>query len=331
QAVLNADYTLTQFRFLQRLLLVHGRWSYRRIAFFLRYFLYKTCSFALVHIWFGFFNGFSAQSLYENWFIVLYTVFYTATPVECLAIFEQDVSAQGSLSCPELYKVGQRQELFNPWLLTATLLYAIYTSLVLFFMPLGVFHNSALDYQTMAVTINMATVFSVTIELVLLTRHWTKWNVVAVCVSLSMFFLCTLITQSRKLFEMSPVDYYFPGVAQNAFCSPVVWLTALLTTWTTVLPSFTVHALNIILTNPDKRKVHNTNDRPVELQRSGFRRGASQRRSSYAVSQGRGIGRLITSEGSLRSTVPPVDRGGTTSDTATLGMLNLRQRLESDG
>lgn len=61
QAVQNADFALSQFRFLQRLLLVHGRWSYRRISFFLLYFLFKTCGFALVHIWFGFFNGFSAQ------------------------------------------------------------------------------------------------------------------------------------------------------------------------------------------------------------------------------------------------------------------------------
>lgn len=61
QAVQNADFALSQFRFLQRLLLVHGRWSYRRISLFLRYFLFKTCSFALVHIWFGCFNGFSAQ------------------------------------------------------------------------------------------------------------------------------------------------------------------------------------------------------------------------------------------------------------------------------
>lgn len=61
QAVQNADFALSQFRFLQRLLLVHGRWSYMRISLFLRYFLFKTCSFALVHVWFGSFNGFSAQ------------------------------------------------------------------------------------------------------------------------------------------------------------------------------------------------------------------------------------------------------------------------------
>lgn len=122
QAVQNADFALSQFRFLQRLLLVHGRWSYRRISLFLRCFLFKTCSFALVHIWFGFFNGFSAQvrclwmklnemslheltlirektfiptsvsvlqSLYEPWFIALYSVLYTATPIMLVAFFEQ--------------------------------------------------------------------------------------------------------------------------------------------------------------------------------------------------------------------------------------------------
>lgn len=61
QAVQNADFALSQFRFLQRLLLVHGRWSYRRISLFLHFFLFKTVSFALVHIWFAFYNGYSAQ------------------------------------------------------------------------------------------------------------------------------------------------------------------------------------------------------------------------------------------------------------------------------
>lgn len=119
QAVQNADFALSQFRFLQRLLLVHGRWSYRRISLFLHFFLFKTVSFALVHIWFAFYNGYSAQvrlhlmkfstteykhrqiinkddkrppvlqSVYEMWNIAFYTVFYTSAPVMLVAYFEQ--------------------------------------------------------------------------------------------------------------------------------------------------------------------------------------------------------------------------------------------------
>jgi phospholipid-translocating P-type ATPase (flippase) len=62
QAVLASDFSIAQFRFLQRLLLVHGRWSYVRMCLFLRYFFYKNFAFTLTHLWFSFYaNGYSAQ------------------------------------------------------------------------------------------------------------------------------------------------------------------------------------------------------------------------------------------------------------------------------
>ena len=61
QAVLASDFSLAQFRFLERLLLVHGRWSYIRMCKFLKYFFYKNFAFTLCHFWFAFFCGFSAQ------------------------------------------------------------------------------------------------------------------------------------------------------------------------------------------------------------------------------------------------------------------------------
>lgn len=61
QAVLASDYSIAQFRYLERLLLVHGRWSYYRISKFLKYFFYKNFAFTLCHYWFAFFCGFSAQ------------------------------------------------------------------------------------------------------------------------------------------------------------------------------------------------------------------------------------------------------------------------------
>ena len=61
QAVLASDFSIAQFKFLQRLLLVHGRWSYVRMATFLSYFFYKNFAYAFVHFFFAFFCGFSAQ------------------------------------------------------------------------------------------------------------------------------------------------------------------------------------------------------------------------------------------------------------------------------
>ena len=43
QAAMSSDYAIGQFRFLQRLILVHGRWSYRRMAETIANFFYKVC------------------------------------------------------------------------------------------------------------------------------------------------------------------------------------------------------------------------------------------------------------------------------------------------
>lgn len=61
QAVLSSDFSIAQFRYLERLLLVHGRWSYYRMCKFLQYFFYKNFAFTLCNLWYAFFCGFSAQ------------------------------------------------------------------------------------------------------------------------------------------------------------------------------------------------------------------------------------------------------------------------------
>jgi phospholipid-translocating ATPase len=49
QAAMSADYAFGQFKFLTKLLLVHGRWSYQRIADMHSNFFYKVC--LLVVLW----------------------------------------------------------------------------------------------------------------------------------------------------------------------------------------------------------------------------------------------------------------------------------------
>ena len=39
---MSADYAIGQFRFLTRLMLVHGRWSYRRLSETIANFFYKV-------------------------------------------------------------------------------------------------------------------------------------------------------------------------------------------------------------------------------------------------------------------------------------------------
>ena len=87
QAVLSSDYSFSRFRYLERLLLVHGRWSYLRMCKFLKYFFYKNFAFTLCHFWYAFFCGFSAMvSEYNTCVQLISLVSYTLH--SCVARFK---------------------------------------------------------------------------------------------------------------------------------------------------------------------------------------------------------------------------------------------------
>ncbi|CAF4439303.1 unnamed protein product [Rotaria sp. Silwood2] len=133
------------------LLLVHGRWSYLRISKFLRYFFYKNIAFTLCHFWLGFFSGFSPQTLYDPFFIATYNVFFTSLPVLVLGVFDQDISADHSLSKSHLYTPDQNDEFFNKKVFAENVIHGILTSCIIFFVPyLSISNATRSDGMTLA-------------------------------------------------------------------------------------------------------------------------------------------------------------------------------------
>lgn len=57
QAVMASDYAIAQFRYLSKLLLVHGRWSYLRTSEMILTFFYKNIMWTLVLFWYQIFCG----------------------------------------------------------------------------------------------------------------------------------------------------------------------------------------------------------------------------------------------------------------------------------
>src|SRR5438105_10513185 len=58
------------------------------------YFFYKNIAFGLTIFYFEAFAGFSGQSVYDDWFMLLFNVVLTSLPVISLGVFEQDVSSE---------------------------------------------------------------------------------------------------------------------------------------------------------------------------------------------------------------------------------------------
>lgn len=51
QAARSADFSIAQFRFLRKLLLVHGAWAYQRLSKMIFYYFYKNVALYLTQFW----------------------------------------------------------------------------------------------------------------------------------------------------------------------------------------------------------------------------------------------------------------------------------------
>jgi len=67
QASRAADYAIGQFQYLQTLLFIHGRESYRRNSYLVCFTFFKNVLFVMPQFWFGIKNAFSGQTFYEQW------------------------------------------------------------------------------------------------------------------------------------------------------------------------------------------------------------------------------------------------------------------------
>jgi phospholipid-transporting ATPase len=113
QASQSADFVFDQFRFLNKFLLVHGRWGYKRVSWFICYYFYKNIAVVFTEIWFALYNGFSGQIFFMDWLPLLYNSFWTSWPCLIAYALEQDIDSFESLRLPELYRIGQKQSYFN--------------------------------------------------------------------------------------------------------------------------------------------------------------------------------------------------------------------------
>ncbi|CAH0687835.1 unnamed protein product [Spodoptera exigua] len=229
QAVLASDYSIAQFRFLQRLLLVHGRWSYYRMCKFLRYFFYKNFAFTVCHFWFAFFCGFSAQTVFDEMFISVYNLFYTSLPVLALGVFEQDVADTTSLQFPKLYAPGHTSQLFNKTEFIKSTLHGCFTSLVLFLIPYGTYKDGLApnglilsDHMLLGTVVATILIIDNTTQIALDTTYWTVFNHITIWGSLVSYFVL-------DYFYNYAIGGPYVGSLTVALTQATFWFTAVLT------------------------------------------------------------------------------------------------------
>uniref|UniRef100_A0A3P9H4B0 Phospholipid-transporting ATPase n=1 Tax=Oryzias latipes TaxID=8090 RepID=A0A3P9H4B0_ORYLA len=113
QAVRNSDYAIARFKFLAKLLLVHGHFYYIRIATLVQYFFYKNVCFITPQFLYQFFCLFSQQTLYDSVYLTLYNICFTSLPILVYSLFEQLVHPHVLQSKPCLYRDIRKNSLLS--------------------------------------------------------------------------------------------------------------------------------------------------------------------------------------------------------------------------
>ena len=103
QASLAADFSITQFHHLTKLLVWHGRNSYKRSAKLAQFVIHRGLIISVCQTVYSISTRFEPIALYRDWLLVGYASLYTMAPVFSL-VLDRDVDEGLANLYPELYK-----------------------------------------------------------------------------------------------------------------------------------------------------------------------------------------------------------------------------------
>ena len=246
QAVMSSDYGIGQFRYLTRLLLVHGRWSYKRLAEMVPCFFYKNVVFTLTLFWYNIFNNFDGSYLYEYTYLMFYNLAFTSLTVIVLAVLDQDVSDTVSLLVPQLFRSGILRKDWNQLKFIWYMIDGLYQSVISFFFPYLVYYKSfqnheglAVDHRFwMGVVCVIISVTSCNIYVLLQQYRWDWLSLLIYCLSILVVFFWTGVWSARAWVG----EFY--KAAPQVFGTLALWCVFFISVIVCLLPRFTYDFLN---------------------------------------------------------------------------------------
>ena len=136
RAVQASDFAIGEFRFLRRLLILHGRTNLIRISEMILYFFYKNFVMTIVHFFFAFMDNSSGQTIIDDWFISSFNMIFTALPLIARAILDRDLRKEDgifvNMLLPFLYKESRDFPVYNISAFIFTLIRGMIMGLILF-------------------------------------------------------------------------------------------------------------------------------------------------------------------------------------------------------
>ncbi|XP_047643206.1 phospholipid-transporting ATPase IF isoform X4 [Phacochoerus africanus] len=200
QAARNSDYAIARFKFLSKLLFVHGHFYYIRIATLVQYFFYKNVCFITPQFLYQFYCLFSQQTLYDSVYLTLYNICFTSLPILIYSLLEQHIDPHVLQNKPTLYRdISKNRQLSMKTFLYWTILGFSHAFIFFFGSYFLIGKDTSLlgngqmfGNWTFGTLVFTVMVITVTAKMALETHFWTWINHLVTWGSILFYFIFSL-------------------------------------------------------------------------------------------------------------------------------------------
>eukprot|EP01133_Synstelium_polycarpum_P015140 gene15140-17919_t len=198
QASLAADFSITQFSYLSRLILWHGRNSYKRSARLSQFVIHRGLIISFIQCVFSSIYYFAAISIYNGMLLVGYATVYTNAPVFSL-ILDEDVSEDIAFRFPELYHELQKGRSLSYKTFFIWVLKSAYQGGVIMLLSIILFESSLNNIVSITFT---ALILCELLNVVTEIHTWHRYMVASLLCTLAIYIITMMIPQVTA-FELS--------------------------------------------------------------------------------------------------------------------------------
>eukprot|EP00092_Neocalanus_flemingeri_P006019 GFUD01006485.1.p1 GENE.GFUD01006485.1~~GFUD01006485.1.p1 ORF type:complete len:1188 (+),score=195.19 GFUD01006485.1:192-3755(+) len=269
-AVRSSDFAFSKFKFLQKVVLVHGHWYYYRVAMLVQYFFYKNVAGFGGQLFYAFYNNFSMQTLYDSFNLTFYNIFWTSLPIFLYALLEQNLDSKTLLNNPVFYRRIAKNYLLSYREFFLWFLYGLWHAVAIFFgwvlfwsytsngsgLPLNVQSDEVLGQFSFGVCIYSTVIALVNLKLLFQSRSWNAQLILGIVVSVAGYVALTFAYDALRInvgifnffggdynstiMPTFPVDPDRVRVYFHVLASPGVWLNTLLVLVVALLPDVVI-------------------------------------------------------------------------------------------
>lgn len=247
QAASASDFGISNFQSLQRLILIHGRFSFYRTSWLTQFCFYKSIMLSLVQVLFMFWNGYSGASLFNDFNLMCYNAIFTLLPV-IFFLFDKDVEEETVFIYPFLYSDTRLRVFCNSRTMFWWIMRAIYQAVVVTVVmnySLGInaingFDGSVLSLDEFQQIIYSTLILNVLFTVIFDTQQFTSMNFVFIWGNWFLYILFTIFANLIADFSICRKIYL---VCWRVYANPFFWITVTTTSTLCIMPIVAIQAL----------------------------------------------------------------------------------------